>query len=175
MNTLALSTKVQNGVKPPAKKHEVIAAMAQVKFEQMRNEQIATAKACDAAEKEAKAALVLYATENPTKLQATASIGYSSSGGHVHSIRIGCEVVFENLPKPLQKLIKKAHELKDEARSKCVPELRVIKQQIATKLEGFTPTELRVKSLIETPETRKAIEKMLAALDQPKPTITIAA
>ena len=27
MKTLALSTKVQNGVKPPAKKHEVIAAM----------------------------------------------------------------------------------------------------------------------------------------------------
>jgi hypothetical protein len=38
---------------------------------------------------------------------------------------------------------------------------------------GETTPDLRVKALVETPETRKAIEKMLAALEAPAPAINI--
>lgn len=173
MKTLALSTKVQNGVKPPAKKHEVIAAMAQVKLQQLQAEKEALNTAWEKAEKDAQDALTAHVRENLSKLTVESSIGYNSCDGSVKCLDAKVSLIFENLPKAVQRLVQKAHQAKDNARSVRIPDFHSIKRQIAAAMVGETTPDLRVKALVETPETRKAIEKMLAALEAPAPAINI--
>lgn len=162
MKTLALSTKVSNGVKPPAKKHEVIAAMAIVKQKQLIAERDQATKDKEELGLKIEKDLISYADANHDKLTPDVHLGYDRSNGSVDCIAVKFDLPFENLPKALQKDLRRYHDIPCHC---GIPTLTDIQKQIRSQMEGHTAPNLRVQALVETPETLKTIEKLLTALD----------
>jgi hypothetical protein len=173
-SSLALSTKVSNGVKPPATKRELIEAMALVKQKQLRDEEEAREAKAVALKAELESSLIALVVSTITKQpNVSADLGYCYNHNQdVRNIHVQVDLVLENLPKSTQKKIVEYHQVSSR---KLIPHIKEIRRGIADAMVGNTAPNLRIQALVETPETRKAIEKMLTALESRNEPATIEA
>jgi hypothetical protein len=164
MKTLALRTKASNGVKPPATKRELIEAMAIVKQKQLTDENCAREARAENLKTELEGALITLVNSTFAKQpNVSANLGYCYRGeGEIKNIHVEVSLPLENLPKGIQKKLAEYHEVSNR---KPIPSLTDIRREISVKMAGQTPVNLRVQTLVETPDSRKALERMLGAIE----------
>lgn len=156
MTTLALPPKVETAIKPKPTKSEIISAMVRVHIQKHDADQKAIA---------AKRATIGEEIEKLIKKLplrgriASVNLGYchDRKGGEYSGVRISFDLD-EGLPTKIRSRLDAYHAL-----PKCalVLDEKKVRREIACKLEGIGTADERVDALLEDPESRKGLEKML--------------
>lgn len=170
IQTLAIAPAITSATQPKPTKTEVIEAMALIKKEQIEAERQKQRERRAFLEKECATELLRFFKSKPNSFDHTFSYGredYTNKDGKsVRTGRIrGVSVVFDlaGIPMPLEKKLVELYNIPTYFGPIYVADL---KKQIRAQINGMASAEERVKSLIESPASRKALEKMLKCMDK---------
>lgn len=158
--------KLAGTVKPPARKSEIIEALAIRKREQIIAENKALYKELE---------------QLNTKLQVVAAEEMAANGKPKHgvqyycradkmgdgSIRVG-QIQAEYTCEPSQEMKRIAKRIYELRRMNLTsePSLHEVRQQVRAAVSQHTPPERRVKQLLTYPESQKMLDAVLGALDK---------
>lgn len=176
VSTSMLPAKVERSIAPPPKKAEVIEALAQIKLQQLIDENTARIAKAEALEKECRAELRLLAAQRINALleESIPSLGYGN-GDSVQNVTVDLRFESKDIPTPLRKKIREYQTTASEVRGHYnQPKLADCRRMVRESLAGSTSTTERVKTMLTEPSVRKALTKMLQQIeDKPENTKAI--
>lgn len=164
MSTLALALpeKASSVVKPKPTRAEVIDAMVAIRLEQIKKEQTEGMERRNKVEARVTKLLFQYQQKNRTKLPATVSLGWKGCDKEICSVYVSYPLKFEKLPDEIKKLLAEFHELPSKVH---LPNENEVRKEIRDGLNGVASRDERVQALIDSPDSRKALEAMLKQID----------
>lgn len=164
MNTLTLlPAAVETKVKPKPTKAEVTTALALLHIQQCHKQ--------NADNKEKRTALapkIKSLMERAIRKLGIAAFATEANMGHISGETVNyvrMEVKFRDFT-TMPELLGALREYHNADKHVSIPSLNEAKRQISRKMEGYQDTSTRVQMLIDSPDSRKALETMLAGLDK---------
>lgn len=155
---LAIPVKVETAVKPKPTKSEVISALTAIKMGQFSKEQRERSERKEKLESELK-------LEIPRLLKSKAIPSRVHLGWFDRALDVTCGVYLnfdiKDLPATVMKKLAEYHSV---SRPLPEPKEKDVRRKIAASLEGIGTREERVEALMDDPESRKVLEKMLKAI-----------
>lgn len=152
--SIVISKKVETAVQPKPTKKELIEAMAQIQFKKLTEEKEKEEARRIEYRKAFDASLLEYAK---TRIQSATWTVRRYFGSIV---MIDSSIALRDLPPSLEK---RRNEI-EKWTLLPNPNLKDIRREIAARLNNLTPTDDRVKTLVETPEVVAGLKKGLKQL-----------
>lgn len=164
--TLALSPKLASAVQPKPTKTEIIEALAILKKEKEDKENLEGTQRREKLLAEFEKEIIPWAIKNHSSLQVDFCEGHEEhstiDGKYQPNGKLyGCqvEIVMKTLPNNLMKKLKTIYSLPNYYRARNLDSVR---KEVRSALSGSSSSSERIKALIESDDSKKALEKMLS-------------
>lgn len=163
-----LPDKATSKIKPKPRKAEIVAALLVLKRQQWREQYLKLEEQLQSCGKAVDRALKDHVQDSVASLVPKINRGYRyNSGGPISNLEVEFQLRFDHLPAGAQKLVREYLDLKEQQQRLGGWDEKRTKQAILAELETRIVPQDRVRLLLDTPATKKALQEIIASMDAP--------